>query len=150
MVKQRPGLKMERSTDTLIMIIMQCLLAQRPQGHLVLMPWISSRTLVIEQQSLLGRRNQPPTSCKPQEWQFSEAIAAVSWKRFWTPKSQMGCTTYNSSINFTNQLIILNSLVKFQLIPDCDFSINPKYTEYLFVFLFFVDIQGVSKSCLLK
>ena len=85
-------------------------------------------TSVTEQQSLLGRRNQPPISCKPQEWQFSEAIAAVSWKRFWTPKSQMGCTTYNSSINFTNQLIILNSLVKFQLIPDCDFSINPKYT----------------------
>jgi hypothetical protein len=40
----------------------------------------------------------------------------------------MGCTTYNSFINFTNELIILNSLVNFNVnfIPDRDFSINPK------------------------
>ena len=38
-----------------------------------------------------------------------------SLKHFWTPRSWMRCTTYNSYINFTNELIILNSLVNFKL-----------------------------------
>ena len=63
------------------------------------------------------------TKCAPKFVFFNEK--EKNWKDsndFWHGKlTLIIITTYNSNIKFTNELIILNSLVNFQLIPDFDF-----------------------------